>query len=146
VVTLHYGAESKRHPDPLERQLMRSLAAAGADLFIGTHPHVLRGIELIDNMVVFWSLGNFLFDSPRPDWCESGIVHVDFVKDATGTSMKNIRLIPITLTGEPRRLPHPAAANRAQKIISDIRKHSRRFRNPPDTIEFRKKSIEVHLP
>ncbi len=146
VVTLHYGAESNRHPDPLERQLMRSLAAAGADLFIGTHPHVLRGIELIDNMVVFWSLGNFLFDSPRPDWCESGIVHVDFVKDATGTSMKNIRLIPITLTGEPRRLPHPAAANRAQKIISDIRDHSRRFRNPPDRIEFKKKSIEVHLP
>ena len=146
VVTLHYGAESVRYPSPKERKLMAAMADAGADLFIGTHPHVLRGIEIINNMVVFWSLGNFLFDAPRADWCESGIVHVDFVKDASGTSMKNIRLVPVTLSGDPKRLPHPASPPKAQKIISDIQKNSRRFRNARGEVEYSDKIIRVRRP
>ncbi|MBN2525497.1 MAG: CapA family protein [Deltaproteobacteria bacterium] len=146
VVTLHYGAESVSHPSARERMLMRAMAQAGADLFIGTHPHVLRGIEIIDNMVVFWSLGNFLFDSRKKEWCESGIVHVDFVKNKTGKSMRNIRFIPVTLSGIPERLPHPANRVRAQQIIKEMKTNSIRYQNPKNSIIFGDQIIEVQLP
>ena len=146
VVTLHYGAESERHPSGRERNLITAIAEAGTDLFIGTHPHVLRGIEVIGKTVVFWSLGNFLFDAPRSDWCESAIVHVDFVRDSADKRMTNIRLVPITLSGTPQRLPHPANAEKTRKIISDIKKFSRRFRNPKQSVIFGGEMIEVKRP
>jgi len=35
---------------------------AGADLVIGSHPHVLQAIEVYKGRVIFYSLGNFAFD------------------------------------------------------------------------------------
>lgn len=37
----------------------RDCIEAGADVFVGTGPHVLRGIELYDGKPIFYSLGNF---------------------------------------------------------------------------------------
>lgn len=134
VVTMHYGVESTTHPDPRERKLLQKLSDAGADVFIGTHPHVLQGIEKMNQMVVFWSLGNFLFDSKKNTWRESGIVHIDFVKDDTGTRMENIRFLPVTLSGIPSRLPIPANPVRATAINKKVIDLSRRYRNPRGTL------------
>jgi poly-gamma-glutamate synthesis protein (capsule biosynthesis protein) len=38
---------------------------AGADLILGTHPHVLKAIETYKGKVIFHSLANFGFDKPR---------------------------------------------------------------------------------
>jgi poly-gamma-glutamate synthesis protein (capsule biosynthesis protein) len=35
---------------------------AGADLIIGSHPHVVQPIEIYKNKAIFYSLGNFVFD------------------------------------------------------------------------------------
>ena len=35
---------------------------AGADVVIGTHPHVTEPVEIYNNKVIFYSLGNFIFD------------------------------------------------------------------------------------
>jgi len=35
---------------------------AGADIILGTHPHILKGIEVYKGKVIFYSLGNFAFD------------------------------------------------------------------------------------
>lgn len=35
---------------------------AGADLIIGHHPHILKGVETYKGKVIFYSLGNFAFD------------------------------------------------------------------------------------
>lgn len=42
------------------RTFARNCIDAGADLFIGTGPHVLRGIEVYDGCPIFYSLGNFI--------------------------------------------------------------------------------------
>ncbi len=45
----------------------RSFVDAGADLILGCHPHVPQGLEKYNNGLIYYSLGNFLFDmcSPR---------------------------------------------------------------------------------
>jgi poly-gamma-glutamate synthesis protein (capsule biosynthesis protein) len=41
--------------------LYTELAESGADLIIGSHPHIVQGFEWAGGKPVFWSLGNFVF-------------------------------------------------------------------------------------
>jgi len=40
----------------------RQFIDAGADIVIGSHPHVVEPIEIYQNKPIFYSLGNFIFD------------------------------------------------------------------------------------
>jgi poly-gamma-glutamate synthesis protein (capsule biosynthesis protein) len=63
ILMTHWGFEFV-HVPPLGVKLeARSFIDAGADLIIGTHPHVIQGMERYNNRSVFYSLGNFIFDS-----------------------------------------------------------------------------------
>jgi poly-gamma-glutamate synthesis protein (capsule biosynthesis protein) len=62
VVNVHWGVEYEHQALPKQRELAAKMAAAGADLIIGHHPHVVQGVELIGRTPVFYSLGNFIFD------------------------------------------------------------------------------------
>lgn len=61
TVFVHWGIERNTIPEGYQRELASQYAAAGADLVIGMHPHVLQGIEIIGETPVFYSLGNFIF-------------------------------------------------------------------------------------
>ncbi|GMO49815.1 MAG: hypothetical protein Pg6C_12840 [Treponemataceae bacterium] len=61
IVFFHGGAEWSTSPDARTRELYTGLIDAGADLVIGSHPHVTQGFEWINGKAVFWSLGNFVF-------------------------------------------------------------------------------------
>ena len=66
VLIVHWGIEEYRYPSPEQRAQALRLQAAGADLILGHHPHVLQGIEENSRGVIAYSLGNFLFD--EFDW------------------------------------------------------------------------------
>lgn len=61
VVLPHAGFEYVPRPGPAIRELYRSFADAGADLVLGTHPHVIQGIERYGRGIIAYSLGNFVF-------------------------------------------------------------------------------------
>ena len=61
VVLFHGGVEWSTKPDAATRALYTDLIASGADLVIGTHPHVVQGFEWVLGKPVFWSLGNYVF-------------------------------------------------------------------------------------
>ncbi|MDR1106578.1 MAG: CapA family protein [Treponema sp.] len=61
VVLFHGGWEWSRRPDEATRRLYTDLVKSGADLVIGSHPHVVQGFEWIEGKAVFWSLGNYVF-------------------------------------------------------------------------------------
>ncbi len=62
IVMVHWGMEHYHYPSPQQRLLARKIVTAGADILLGHHPHVLQGEEVIDEGVVSYSSGNFLFD------------------------------------------------------------------------------------
>jgi hypothetical protein len=62
VVSLHWGDEFIDRPSPEERDLAHAIMDAGADLIIGHHPHVLRGVERYGRGYIVYSLGNFVCD------------------------------------------------------------------------------------
>ncbi|MCD8483763.1 MAG: CapA family protein, partial [Verrucomicrobia bacterium] len=72
----HADREFLPFPAPFAQRAYRSLVDAGAALVIAHHPHVPRGVELYQGVPIFYSQGNFLFNS-SPDlfvnlatWCE----------------------------------------------------------------------------
>lgn len=65
VVALHWGIENSDIIEDWQRTYAKALADAGADIIIGNHPHVLRGIEMIERedggeTLCAYSLGNFI--------------------------------------------------------------------------------------
>jgi poly-gamma-glutamate synthesis protein (capsule biosynthesis protein) len=61
IVLFHGGVEWSRRPDGATRELYTDLVRAGADLVIGSHPHIVQGFEWVLGKPVFWSLGNYVF-------------------------------------------------------------------------------------
>jgi len=61
IVLFHGGVEWSIRPDAETRKLYTDLISAGADLVIGSHPHVVQGFEWVQGKPVFWSLGNYVF-------------------------------------------------------------------------------------
>lgn len=63
-VSLHFGEEYQRHPNDSQQALVQELVAAGADLILGSHPHVLQPIEWVTaghrRGLVIYSMGNFV--------------------------------------------------------------------------------------
>jgi len=60
VVSLHTGVEYFDYPIPEVRRSCLELLKCGADIIVGSHPHVLQGIERLNEKIVAYSLGNFV--------------------------------------------------------------------------------------
>ena len=77
AVYLHWGAEGKRCPTADQRTLAQNLAAAGADVVVGSHAHVLLGAGMLDDTYVSYGLGNFVwYHGRQPD---TGVLRLQIV-------------------------------------------------------------------
>lgn len=65
VISLHWGEEFTHYPSPDIISDAHSIIDVGADVIVGTHPHVLQGYERYGKGLVFYSLSNFLFSPWR---------------------------------------------------------------------------------
>ncbi|WP_097015927.1 CapA family protein [Anaerocolumna aminovalerica] len=66
IVYVHWGIEKKNHPEEYQRKMAKQYIDAGADLVVGSHPHVLQGMEYYKGKPIIYSLGNFMFYSNIP--------------------------------------------------------------------------------
>jgi poly-gamma-glutamate synthesis protein (capsule biosynthesis protein) len=63
-VHAHEGASGSREvPAQFLADFAHAAVEAGADVFVGHGPHVLRGIEIFKGKVILYSLGNFIFQN-----------------------------------------------------------------------------------
>ncbi|MCB0973423.1 MAG: CapA family protein [Actinobacteria bacterium] len=61
VVSLHWGQEYHVDPTDEQRRVAAILARSGdIDVIVGHHAHVVQPVEMIDNTLVIWGLGNLL--------------------------------------------------------------------------------------
>jgi len=64
IVVAHGGEEFTSLPSPYTRERYLNYLELGADVVVGHHPHVPENYELLENgKAVFYSLGNFIFDT-----------------------------------------------------------------------------------
>ncbi len=60
IVSIHWGNEYVHYPNSNQLKMANYLASLNVDIVIGTHPHVVQPIAVIDDTIIFYSLGNFL--------------------------------------------------------------------------------------
>ena len=65
IVFAHAGLEFQNIPQKEWRARYRHLCDLGADVVVGSHPHVPQGYENHGDALIFYSLGNFYFDSKK---------------------------------------------------------------------------------
>ncbi len=90
IAYVHWGTELQETPDGNERSIAQDLVDAGADLIVGAHPHILQNIEYIDDVPVFYSLGNFFFSASTRD---NGVLQITL--DCSTGKTKALQYIPM---------------------------------------------------
>ncbi|GGI06965.1 CapA family protein [Egicoccus halophilus] len=117
VTHFHWGTEYGFAANRDQRELAELAALAGADIVIGHHPHVLQTVETIDDTLVFYSLGNFVFDQGWSRTRESAVARYQLAEDGTA----RIEMIPVEVRdGAPRLLSGPLEAYRRARIFQRL--------------------------
>lgn len=63
IVLVHWGIERNTEPEDYQKSMSRQYIDAGADAVIGSHPHVIQGVEYYQGKPIFYSMGNFIFSN-----------------------------------------------------------------------------------
>lgn len=63
VVVAHAGEEFTPLPSPYTRERYHRYLEMGADVVVAHHPHVPMNYETVGDKAIFYSLGNFIFDT-----------------------------------------------------------------------------------
>ena len=97
VVYVHWGVERETTPKDYQRVMGKQYIDAGADIVIGSHPHVLQPLEYYNDKPIMFSMGNFVFGSSIPS---TELLKIVIAEDGTMTTTE----IPCTSSGGFTRL------------------------------------------
>lgn len=93
IVCPHWGIEGTTklwHRQVEQAELMSRL---GVDLVLGSHPHVVQPIQWIGRTCVLFSMGDFVFDTQKPEEQRSAI----FVINLTRGGVRAVDKIPVEI-------------------------------------------------
>jgi poly-gamma-glutamate synthesis protein (capsule biosynthesis protein) len=95
IVSVHWGVEYMRRPQRSQVELAHQMIDAGADLIVGSHPHVAQPLEEYHGRWIAYSLGNFIFDQHDPPTHHGLMLEVTLA----GKSIGQVQSVPITIDG-----------------------------------------------
>ena len=101
----HWGPEYTRRPEAYVVNWGRKMIAAGVDVVLGSHPHMVQPVEFVEAQtksgetrrgLVAWSLGNFI-DNMTKRYTDSGILLEFTIQERQdGTfAVENVGCVPI---------------------------------------------------
>ncbi|MCB2210447.1 CapA family protein [bacterium] len=100
LVMFHNGYEIVQKVSALQQEVAHLAIDAGADLVIGSHPHVLQRIEAYKDGMIFYSMGNFVFDNFLFPPNYTAILNVTLDKD--GVVSYEMMDVVVQLNGVPQ--------------------------------------------
>ncbi|MBZ5608836.1 MAG: CapA family protein [Acidobacteriia bacterium] len=94
IVSMHAGTEYQPNPNSQQQRFARAAIDAGATLVVGHHPHVTQPVETYQNGLIFYSLGNLVFDQfQRKETQQGWIADVRFM----GPRIAGYGVIPVDI-------------------------------------------------
>ena len=73
ILLIHWGKEDSNELEDVQLTTGKEYIDMGADLVIGSHAHVLQGMEIYNNKLIAYNLGDFIFNKETKD---TGILSV----------------------------------------------------------------------
>lgn len=129
IASCHWGIEGDHYANDYQKDMAHQIIDWGADLVIGTHPHVLQGVELYNGKVICYSLGNFCFGGNRNPAVKDTAVFRQTFTFVDGILQTDVEadMIPYSISSITSRndfRPTMAEGERKQRIISDLNDYS----------------------
>lgn len=118
IAFLHWGDEYQTQ-NVYQEEFAHSLINNGVDAIIGSHPHILQGVEVYKGKPIFYSLGNFIFDQYWEKRLEDGLM----VRLSYASSSYVYELIPVRSV---RSVPSVADETERKRILDVVRRQSDR--------------------
>jgi poly-gamma-glutamate capsule biosynthesis protein CapA/YwtB (metallophosphatase superfamily) len=112
VVLPQWGIEYASRPEAIQRMWAQEFLNAGASLVIGNGPHIVQPMEVFQNGVTYYALGNFVFDQDQKHRREGVVVTAIF----NGTQLESWELEPISINYFTYQ-PVWAEGSEAEKIL-----------------------------
>ncbi len=119
IVMPHSGPEDFIDPSSTQRKWARVSVEAGADLVVMNHAHVIQPYQEIDGVMVFYGLGNFVFDQI---WARDHQQSLMLLVEFQGENLISYRFIPTVVDRDGT--VHLAADDEAKDILERINEAS----------------------
>ena len=101
VVSIHWGVEYATAPRPEDVDMAHKMLEAGASVVVGHHPHVVEPWERVGDGVVFYSLGNLVFDQFQREETQHGaLAELTF----SGARLIHAEMVPVDIARTGPRL------------------------------------------
>jgi len=94
IVSMHAGTEYQPQPKEQQKRFAHAAIDAGAKMVIGHHPHVVQTVEEYGGGLIFYSLGNLVFDQFQRKETQQGLVVEAFF---IGKVLIKYNLIPVDI-------------------------------------------------
>lgn len=78
IALIHYGREDSHELEDVQVESSKMYIDAGADVIVGSHAHVLQGIEFYKDKPIIYNLGDFIFNNETKD---TGIFQIKMDND-----------------------------------------------------------------
>ncbi len=102
IMIMHWGIEYERQENEFQKKLAGFMLENGADVIIGSHPHVVQPVEIYypdesdssEFNIIVYSLGNFV-SNQREQYKDGGIIFdLTLEKTYSGTHISNYEYLP----------------------------------------------------
>ncbi len=104
IVLVHNGYEIVQRVSKFQQDTAHLAIDSGASLVIGSHPHVLQRIETYQSGLIFYSMGNFVFDNFLFPPNYSAILKVTLSPE--GVETYEMIDVVVQLNGVPQIMPY----------------------------------------
>ena len=96
IVSMHHGVEYMPAPSKAQIDFAHAAIDAGAALVIGHHPHVVQPQESYRGALIFYSLGNLVFDQYQREATQHGeIVEISFLgRQILAAHLMRVKITP----------------------------------------------------
>ncbi len=115
ILSFHWGVGARQSKDIPEaaRQFARGMIDEGADIILGHHAHVPKGVEVHNGGVIFYSLANFSFGHSHDYFIDNFAARVTLMIDGA----RRVEVVPIAGAGLDVTQPYVLEGERAHGWI-----------------------------
>jgi len=121
VLSFHWAIENSQETHPMAREFAHRMVDAGADIILGHHPHVPRGVETYKGKVIFYSFGNLIFGHAHDYWMDNYLARLTLGPDA----VQQVEILPVAGRGTALSQPYLLEGDEARALLEDVQARTR---------------------
>lgn len=132
IVMFHWGIEREFYPNSVQKELAYFCIDKGVDLVVGSHPHVIQGIETYKGKNIIYSFGNFSFGANKnPDDKDTFIYQETYQLKDGKIEYTGSKVIPCSISSSKDRntyQPTPLEGKAAECVLNRLKTYSSKFK------------------